>query len=152
MKTEIIGTGSFAPPHAVTNEDLAGIVETSDEWIRTRTGITERRISDGMGTTDMAVEAARRALDQAGVRPEDLDIIVAATTTADHCFPSAACEVQGMLGAVNAVAYDISAACSGFIFALDTVDAFIRSGNHQLGMVICADNLSKAVYWTDRIT
>ncbi len=152
MKTMIIGTGSYAPDRVVTNEDLAGIVETSDEWISTRTGIRERRISLGQGTTAMAAEAARRAMEDAGVGPEDIDLIVVGTATADHCFPSAACEVQGILGADRAVGYDISAACSGFIFALNTADSFIRSGVYRTGLVIGADNLSKLVDWSDRST
>lgn len=152
MRTKIVGTGSYAPPRIVTNDDLAEIVETSDEWIRTRTGISERHISDGPGTTWMAAEAAKKALGDAGVKPEEIDIIITATTTADCCFPSAACEVQGILGAVNAVGYDISAACSGFIFALSTVDALIKTGMYRTGLVIGADNLSKTVDWTDRST
>lgn len=152
MKTVIIGTGSFAPPRVVTNDDLAEIVDTSDEWIRTRTGIVQRRISEGLGTTWMAAEAAKRALEDAGVRPEEIDIIIAATTTADYCFPSTACEVQGILGAGNAVGYDVSAACSGFIFALHTMDALIKTGAYGTGLVIGADNLSKTVDWSDRST
>ena len=152
MRTKIIGTGSYAPDRVVTNNHLAEIVETSDEWIRTRTGIGQRHISDGPGTTAMAAEAARRAMDNAGVSPEDINIIIVGTTTADHCFPSAACEVQGAIGAVHAVAYDISAACSGFIFSLNTADALMKTGAYRTGLVIGADNLSKIVDWTDRST
>lgn len=152
MKTMIIGTGSFAPPRVVTNDDLAEIVDTSDEWIRTRTGIGQRRISHGPGTTWMAAEAAKLAFEDAGVKPEEIDIIIVATTTADNCFPSAACEVQGILGAENAVGYDVSAACSGFIFALHTMDGLMRTGAYRTGLVIGADNLSKAVDWSDRST
>ena len=152
MTTRILGTGSFAPPRVVTNDDLAKIVETSDEWIRSRTGIVQRRISEGLGTTDMAAQAAKKAIENSGIQPEDIDIIITATTTADYCFPSTACEVQKAIGAVNAVGYDISAACSGFIFALNTAHAFIKSGIYQTGLIIGADNLSKAVDWTDRST
>lgn len=152
MRMRIIGTGSCVPEHTVTNDDLAEIVETSDEWIRTRTGISCRHISDGPGTTEMACEAARNAMEDAGVQPEDIDLILVGTTTADHCFPSAACEVQGMVGAVHAVGYDISAACSGFIFALNTADALIKTGAYRTALVIGADNLSKIVDWTDRST
>ena len=152
MKTVIIGTGSFAPPRVVTNDDLAEVMDTSDEWIRTRTGIEQRHISDGPGTTWMAAEAAKLALKDAGVEPEDIDIIIAATTTADNCFPSAACEVQGILGAGNAVGYDVSAACSGFIFALHTMDGLMRTGAYETGLVIGVDNLSKVVDWSDRST
>ncbi len=152
MKTVIIGTGSFAPPRVVTNDDLAEVMDTSDEWIRTRTGIEQRHISDGPGTTWMAAEAAKLALKDAGVEPEDIDIIIAATTTADNCFPSAACEVQGILGAGNAVGYDVSAACSGFIFALHTMDGLMKTGAYETGLVIGVDNLSKVVDWSDRST
>ena len=152
MKTVIIGTGSFAPPRIVTNDDLAEVMDTSDEWIRTRTGIEQRHISDGPGTTWMAAEAAKLALKDAGGEPEDIDIIIAATTTADNCFPSAACEVQGILGAGNAVGYDVSAACSGFIFALHTMDGLMKTGAYETGLVIGVDNLSKVVDWSDRST
>lgn len=152
MKIRIIGTGSCVPGRKVTNDDLAKVVETSDEWIRTRTGIGSRHISNGQGTASMAAEAARKAMENAGVEPEDIDLILVGTTTADHCFPSAACEVQGILGAVRAVGYDISAACSGFIFALNTADALIRSGSYRTALIIGADNLSKIVDWTDRST
>lgn len=152
MGTKIIGTGSFVPSHVVTNNHLAELVETSDEWIRSRTGIAERRISDGFGTAQMAAKAARRAMENAGVEPEEIDLIAVATSTADYCFPSTACEVQGMIGAVNAVGFDISAACSGFIFALSTVDAMIHTGMYQTALIIGVDNLSKVVDWTDRST
>lgn len=152
MKTMIIGTGSYVPPRVVTNDDLAEIVDTSDQWIRSRTGIGQRHISDGPGTTWMAAEAAKLALEDAQVKPEEIDLIIVATTTADCCFPSTACEVQGVLGAENAVGYDVSAACSGFIFALHTMDALIKTGNYRTGLVIGADNLSKVVDWSDRST
>lgn len=152
MRMKITGTGAYAPPRVVTNDDLAGVVETSDEWIRSRTGISKRHISDGPGTTQMAAEAAKRAMEHAGIEPEEIDVILVATTTADHCFPSAACEVQGILGAVNAVGFDISAACSGFIFAFHTADALIKTGTYRTGLVIGVDNLSKTVDWSDRST
>lgn len=152
MGTKIIGTGSFLPSHVVTNDHLAELVETSDEWIRSRTGIAERRISDGFGTAWMAAEAARRAIENVGVEPEKIDLIVVATSTADYCFPSTACEVQGMIGAVNAVGFDVSAACSGFIFALSTVDAMINTGMYKTALIIGVDNLSKVVDWSDRST
>ena len=118
MTTRIIGTGSAVPKQVVTNDDLAKIVDTSDEWIRPRTGIRERRIAAAeSGTTDLAAEAARMAIEQSGIKPEELDIIVLATSSGDCCFPNGACEVQAAVGAVNAVAFDISAACSGFVFA-----------------------------------
>lgn len=152
MRTKIIGTGSYVPSRVVTNDDLAKIVETSDEWIRTRTGIVKRHISEGIGTTQMAAEAAKKALNDANVEPGDIDVIIAATSTPDYCFPSAACEVQGILGAANAVGFDVSAACSGFIFALSTADAMIRTEMYKTALIIGVDNLSKVVNWSDRST
>ena len=106
------------PVRMVTNDDLAKVVDTSDEWIAERTGIRQRRIAVEESASHMAVEAAKRALENAGIGPGDLDLILVGTTSADHCFPSAACEVQGELGAVHAVAFDVSAACSGFLFSM----------------------------------
>ena len=149
MTIKIIGTGSAVPEQVVTNDDLAKIVDTNDEWIRTRTGIEERRIaSAGSGTSHMAAEA----LAQAGISAKDLDIIILATSTPDCCFPSGACEVQAAIGADRAVAFDISAACSGFIFALHTVHSFFKAGIYQTGLVIGADTLSKIIDWQDRST
>ncbi|WP_394524134.1 beta-ketoacyl-ACP synthase III [Lacrimispora sp. JR3] len=153
MTIKIIGTGSAVPEQVVTNDDLAKIVDTNDEWIRTRTGIEERRIaSAGSGTSHMATEAAKKALAQAGISAKDLDIIIFATSTPDCCFPSGACEVQAAIGADKAVAFDISAACSGFIFALHTVHSFFKAGIYQTGLVIGADTLSKIIDWQDRST
>lgn len=152
MTSRIIGTGSYAPEHIVTNDDLAKIVETSDEWITTRTGIRQRRIGMDEGTSAIAAEAARRALEDAGIAAEELDIILMATSSPDNCFPNGACEVQAAIGAAGAVAYDISAACSGFVFALNTLQAFIQAGIYRTGMVIGADCLSKLTDWTDRST
>ena len=150
MRIKIAGTGSYAPEHVVTNEDLAGIVDTSDEWIKSRTGISQRRISDGIGTSGMAVKAAERALANAGMKAEEIQMILLATSTPDCHFPSGACQVQGELGAVHAAAYDISAACSGFLFALNTAYSFIISGFYRNVLVIGADCLSKVVDWSDR--
>lgn len=152
MRIKVAGTGSYVPEHIVTNEDLAGIVETSDEWIKTRTGISQRRISDGIGTSQMAAEAAKRALSDAGIKAEEIHLILLATSTPDCHFPSGACQVQAEIGAVHAAAYDISAACSGFIFALNTAYGFIASGIYQNILVIGVDCLSKVVDWTDRST
>lgn len=153
MTTRIIGTGSAVPKRVVTNDDLAKIVDTSDEWIRPRTGITERRIADAdSGTSKLAAEAARRAMEQAGIAPEELDIIVLATSSAENCLLSAACEVQAAIGAVNAAAFDLNAACSGFVFALNTVHSFLMAGIYRIGLVIGADTLSKLVDWNDRGT
>ncbi|WP_077613491.1 beta-ketoacyl-ACP synthase III [Clostridium sp. Marseille-P2415] len=153
MTTKIIGTGSAVPDQVVTNDDLAKFVDTSDEWIRTRTGIRERRIaSSESGTSDLAAEAAKEALKNAGVSAEELDIIILATSSADCCFPSGACEVQAAIGAYNAVAFDLSAACTGFIYALHTVQSFFKAGIYKTGLVIGADTLSKLIDWSDRST
>ena len=152
MTSRIIGTGSYVPARVVTNDELAQIVDTSDEWISGRTGIHKRRIAVEESTGYMAAEAARRALENAGITAEELELILVGTTTGEHCFPSVACEVQGEIGAVNAVAYDISAACSGFLFAMHTLQAFIRAGVYKTGLVIGADCLSKLIDWEDRGT
>lgn len=152
MTTRIIGTGSYVPEQIVTNDDLAKIVETSDEWIRSRTGIGARRIATADSTSHMAAEAAKRALEQSGIKPEEIDLILLGTSSPDFCFPNGACEVQGMIGAVNAACYDISAACTGFVFALNTAHAFISSGMYKTALVIGADVLSKLIDWTDRNT
>lgn len=155
MKTSrVIGTGSYVPEQIVTNDDLAKIVDTNDEWIVTRTGIHERRVAADVktGTSYMAAEAARRALADAGVAAEELDIILLGTSSPDNCFPNGACEVQGAIGAHRAAAFDISAACSGFLFALSTMQAFMQAGIYKTGLVIGADCLSKLTDWTDRGT
>lgn len=151
MRIKIAGTGSYVPEHITTNDDLANIVDTSDEWIRGRTGIGERRISDGIGTSGMAIEAAKRAIDNAGVKADEIQLILLATSTPDYHFPSGACQVQEGIGAACA-AYDISAACSGFIFALNTACSFIKSGFYKTVLVIGADCMSKMVDWQDRST
>ena len=152
MTTRIIGTGSYVPEQIVTNGDLAKIVETSDEWIRSRTGIGARRIATADSTSHMAACAAQEALKQSGVKPEEIDLILLGTSSPDYCFPNGACEVQGMIGAVNAACYDISAACTGFVFALNTTHAFISSGLSKTALVIGSDVLSKLTDWTDRNT
>ncbi|EQB20348.1 3-oxoacyl-[acyl-carrier-protein] synthase, KASIII [Dehalobacter sp. UNSWDHB] len=149
---EIIGTGSYVPENRVTNDDLSKIVDTSDEWISTRTGIKERRISLTETTADLAVAAARRALDDAGVAVEELDLIIVATVTPDYFFPSTACFVQNNLGASRAACFDISAACTGFIFGLSIASQFIRTGMYQKALIIGAEALSKITDWEDRST
>ena len=136
----------------MTNDDLSKIVETNDEWIRSRTGIRERRIATEDGTSAMAAKAAARAIEQAAILPEEIDLILLATSSPDSCFPNGACEVQAKLGAVNAACYDISAACTGFVFALSTAHAFISAGIYKTALVIGADVLSKLIDWTDRGT
>ena len=137
----------------VTNDDLAKIVETNDEWIRSRTGIGARRIATSESTSYMAAEASIKALENAGVKPEEIDLILLATSSPDYCFPNGACEVQGRIGAVNAACFDLSVAFAiGFVFALNTAHAFISSGIYKTALVIGADVLSKLIDWTDRGT
>ncbi|MFM2168836.1 MAG: hypothetical protein RIS79_3207 [Verrucomicrobiota bacterium] len=151
--SSIIGTGSYMPSKVLTNEDLSKIVETSDEWITSRTGIKERRIAaPDEATSDMAAEAARRAMADAGVKPEDIQLIIVATVTSDMAFPSTACFVQKKIGAPNAVCFDVSAACSGFLYALQVARHFINTGNRTTALVIGAEKLSSLVNWQDRNT
>lgn len=152
MTSRIAGIGAYVPETIVTNQDLEQIVETNDEWIYSRTGIRERRISTEEGTSRLAAEAARRALLAAGVKAEELDLIILGTSSPDCNYPSGACEVQAMLGAVNAVAFDISAACAGFIFAMNIVQGFFESGIYQTALIIGAETLSKVTDWSDRAT
>lgn len=152
MTTKIAGIGAYAPENIVTNDDLAKIVETNDEWIKSRTGIKERRISTTMGTSDLAAEAARRALAAAHMKPEELDLIILGTSSPDRNYPSGACDVQAAIGAVNAVAFDISAACAGFIFAMNIVQGFFQAGIYKTALIIGAETLSKVTDWSDRGT
>jgi len=151
--SSIIGTGSYMPDKVLTNDDLSKIVDTSDEWITSRTGIKERRIAaEDQATSDLASEAARRAMASAGVSPEEIQLIIVATVTADMFFPSTACFVQKKIGAVNAVCFDISAACSGFLYALQVARHFINTGNRTTALVIGAEKLSSLINWKDRNT
>lgn len=152
MTGRIIGTGSYVPEQVVTNEDMINLVDTNDEWIVTRTGVRERRIALEEGTSDMAAKAALRAIENAGISAEELDIILLATSSPDQFFPGGACQVQAAIGAERAVAFDLSAACSGFEFALSTIQAFIQSGVYKTGLIIGADCLSKLTDWSDRGT
>ncbi len=152
MNAHIIGTGSFLPEKIVTNFDLAERVETNDEWIVSRTGIRQRHIAVEESTAEMAAEAARRALSDADMGAEELEMILLATVSPDHIVPSAACEVQAMLGAKNAVAIELNAACSGFVFALNTAQAYVRAGIYTKILVIGVETLSKLVDWSDRST
>ncbi|MBI5484689.1 MAG: ketoacyl-ACP synthase III [Deltaproteobacteria bacterium] len=153
MTAKITGTGSALPAKILTNADLALMVDTSDEWITTRSGIKERRISsDGEYTSTFAIEAARNALAMAKISPEELDLIILGTVTPDFPFPSTACIIQNELGAHKAVAFDVSAACSGFIYGLSIADSFIRSGRSRKALVIGAEVLSRIVDWKDRNT
>lgn len=146
------GTGSYAPCNIVTNDDIATIVDTSDEWIRTRTGICERRITKKENTSQLAYEAGLRALQAANVSAEALDLIVCATITPDSFTPTTACIVQDMLGAKHAAAYDLNAACTGFIYGIATAVQFIENGIYKNALVIGAETLSKLVDWEDRNT
>jgi len=148
----IIGTGSYLPDHNVTNDDLSQIVETSDEWIASRTGIKNRRISTEENTSQLAYKAAVRALEDANMKAEELDLIICATITPDSFMPSVACMVQDLLGAEAAAAFDISAACTGLVYGLATANAYIASGMYRNILVIGAETLSKVLDWTDRST
>jgi 3-oxoacyl-[acyl-carrier-protein] synthase-3 len=153
IRSMVLGTGSFAPEKVLSNHDLEKMVDTSDEWIKERTGIQERRIAEaGIATSDLSYEAGKRALAAAGMDASELDLIIVATVTPDMLFPATACIVQDKLGARKAAAFDLSAACSGFIFALATADAFIKSGTYKNVLVIGAETLSKITDWTDRNT
>jgi len=149
----IAGTGSYLPEKVLTNEDLSKIVDTSDEWIAARTGIRERHIAaEGETTSDLGYHAAVRALEVAGVDAKDLELIVVGTTTPDLIFPSTACLIQHRLGADGCPAFDVNAACSGFVYALTVADKFIRSGAVKTALVIGAETLTRMVDWSDRTT
>jgi len=149
----IIATGSALPERVVTNADLEKIVDTTDEWIQSRTGIRERHIAaDGETTGDLAFLAAKNALEAAGVKASELDLIILGTTTPDIIFPSTACLVQHRLGADGCAAFDVNAACSGFVYALGIADKFIRSGQSKKVLVIGAETLTRMVDWTERET
>ena len=153
INARIIGTGSAIPDKKVTNDDLTKIVETSDEWIKTRTGIEERRVTDKKtSTSDLAVKAAKKAVEAAGISPEDLDLIVVGTCTPDTLFPSVACILQNELRASKAAAFDVSAACSGFNYALTVAANFISLGTCKKVLVVGADTLTKYLNWSDRNT
>ena len=152
MAIKISGTGSALPEQSVTNDDMARLVETSDEWIRQRTGIVQRRISAGETVSSLAAKACSRALENAGVLPEDVDLIVVATCSPELLLPCCACQVQGMIGAKHAVAFDLNAACSGFLFALNTVYAYIETGMYHNALIVGSEVLSKLVDWSDRST
>jgi 3-oxoacyl-[acyl-carrier-protein] synthase-3 len=149
----IAGTGSYLPEKILTNDDLSKFVETSDEWIVTRTGIKERRIAgEGESTSHLGSKAGQKALEQAGIAAEDLDIIIVATITPDTLTPATACYVQQQLGATKAVAFDISAACSGFLYAMKIAKRMIESGAFHNALIIGAEKLSAFVNWEDRTT
>ncbi|HOU36978.1 MAG TPA: beta-ketoacyl-ACP synthase III, partial [Candidatus Omnitrophota bacterium] len=152
-KVGILGVGKYLPKKILTNADLEKMVDTSDEWITTRTGIKERHlVAPDEATSDLAVKAARQALEHAQLKPEDLDLIIIATITPDVPFPATACFVQNKLGAKNAICFDISAACAGFIYALGIAKQFIASGTCRNALVVGAEVLSSITDWKDRST
>src|ERR1051325_6023152 len=149
----IVGTGSYVPDKVLTNDDLSQIVDTSDEWITTRTGIKQRRIAaKDQYTSDLAAKAAVAALDQAGVSPTEIDLILVATATPDMTFPATACLVQTKIGATKAACLDISAACAGFLFGIEIAQQFITSHTYETVLVIGAEKLTSITNWTDRNT
>jgi 3-oxoacyl-[acyl-carrier-protein] synthase-3 len=152
VSARIIGTGSYAPEKVLTNDDLAKRIETSDEWIRTRTGIRERRVAaDGEQTSDMATAAARRALEMAGRKPEDVDLLIVGTISGDMPMPSCATFVQAKLGA-KAPAFDVSAACAGSLYGLAVADKFVRTGAAKCAVVVGVELLTRLIDWEDRNT
>lgn len=151
--SRIMGTGSYLPEKILTNHDLEKMVETTDQWIRDRTGIAERHIAaEGETTCDLAEHAARHAIEAAGKRPEDIDLIVLATSTPDQIFPSTACLLQSRLDIHGCAAFDIQAVCTGFIYALGVADNFIKAGAARCALVVGAETFSRIIDWTDRGT
>ncbi len=153
MAVKIIGTGSYLPRKVADNQFLSTIVDTDDEWIRKRTGINERHLSNGKeGTTYMATQAALAAVEDAGISPEELDMIIVATLSADTYVPNTSCLVQASIGAIRATCFDLNAACSGFLFSLNTAYAYIDMGMARTVLVIGSETLSREVDWSDRST
>ncbi len=149
----ITGTGSYLPEKILTNADLEKMVDTSDEWIRARTGIEERHVAaDGEFTSDLAEQAARNAMDAAGITSDDIDLIIVATTTPDRVFPSTACLLQQRLGIHGCTAFDVQAVCTGFVYALGIADKFFRAGSSKCALIVGAETLSRVLDWTDRNT
>jgi len=152
-RARVVSTGHYSPPRVVTNAELETLVDTNDEWIRTRTGIRERRLADkDTGAADMAAAAARVAMERAGVQAEGIDMILLSTATPDRLLPSTACDVQALLGARNAAAYDFATACSGFLYGLSMAEAHIAAGQAETILVCATEKMSSIVDWTDRST
>lgn len=150
---EIVSTGRYLPERVLTNQDLEEIVDTSDEWIRERTGIRERRIArPDEGAADMAAEASRLAMEKAGVEPGEVDFLILATATPDRLLPSTACDVQALLGADNAMAFDVAAACSGWLYGLAIAEGFLAAGRGEIALVVGTEKMSAIVDWGDRTT
>lgn len=154
MAVKIIGTGSYLPENVADNHFLSTIVDTDDDWISQRTGIKERRLSSGSkeGTSFMAISAAKAALENADISPEELDLIIVATVSADTYVPSTSCQVQGEIGAIRATCFDINAACSGFLFSMNTANAYLEMGMAKTALIVGAETLSREVDWSDRST
>lgn len=153
IRSVIRGVGGYLPENIVTNNDLSKRVDTSDEWIRERTGILQRHIAeDGELTSDLALAAAKQALERSGLHPIDIDLIIVATTTPDNTFPATACTVQAKLGTNRGAAFDVQAVCSGFVYALATADNFLKAGTHERALVIGAETMSRILDWEDRST
>lgn len=150
---EVVSTGRWLPERVLTNQQLERMVDTSDEWIQERTGIRERRIADAdVGCADMGLNASRVAMDRAGVQPGEIDVIVVATATPDRLLPSTACDLQALLGATHAAAFDISAACSGFLYALQVAEGHIAAGRAEIVLVVSTEKMSSITDWGDRST
>lgn len=152
MIGRIAGTGAYAPLECMDNDDLSRLVDTSDQWIRERTGIVKRHIAGEETTSFMAAEAGRQAMENAGIAPEEIDLIIVGTFSSDVLLPCTACEVQRELGAVRAVCFDLNAACTGFLFAYNTAQAYLLAGIYKTALIIGAESLSKVVDWKDRTT
>jgi 3-oxoacyl-[acyl-carrier-protein] synthase-3 len=153
IHSKIIGTGSYLPAKTVTNYDLEKIVDTTHDWIFSRSGIAERHVAaENEMSSDLALQASSRALEAAGLKATDIDLIIVATTTPDHIFPSTACVLQDKLGNKNAIAFDVQAVCSGFIYALNTADLYIRGGQARNVLVVGTEVLSRILNWEDRTT
>jgi len=151
--SRIAGTGSYLPERVLTNDELSRMVDTTDAWIRARTGISQRHIAaDGESTCDLATQAARSALETAGVDPDEIDLIIVGTTTSDRIYPSTACRVQARIGARGCTAFDVQAVCAGFVYALGIADKFVHSGSVRHALVIGADTHSRLLDWSDRST
>ena len=151
--SRVAGTGSYLPPRVMTNDDFAKRLDTSDAWIRERTGIASRHIADEKQTSsDLALEASKRALEAAGVKAAEIDLIIVATSTPDFVFPSTACLLQAKLGVAGGAAFDVQAVCSGFVYAIATADTFIRSGQYRRALVVGAEVFSRILDWNDRGT
>lgn len=150
---QIVSTGRYLPERILTNEELAASVDTSDEWIRTRTGIRERRIADpSMSAAEMGNRSGRIALERAGLTPEDVDILIVSTATPDRWLPSTACDMQALMGASNAMAFDLHAACSGWLYGLSMAEGYIAAGRAKTALVVATEKMSAIIDWTDRTT